>query len=195
MEKQAVSSALCLFVREKWVLIIAASEKLTHHTAPSNTTRRRVTSWQTAGSSERLRSYEGRRLQTCVCVCSWSPVRYLLSPAWCVTQSHSIVKEGDRRVIGHKYRIHLITAACMLVAMETINKGLNAPEACVISAASFEVRGAQSQKSQVTLSLTGCVPSRHTKGHTVTDSAVKHTHTVVNTDMCQHVTQSNSIIN
>ncbi len=43
----------------------------------------------------------------------------------------------------------------MLGALEIIAIGLHTPEACVISAASFEVREAQSQNSQVTLSPAG----------------------------------------
>lgn len=71
--------------------------------------------------------------------------------------------------------IYLITAAFMLVALEIIDIGLHTPEACVLSVASFEVRGPQSQNAQVTLSPPGCVPTT-LRGHTVTDTAVKHTH-------------------
>ena len=61
----------------------------------------------------------------CVCVCV-VPSEISSFPG--LETSQGIVDKGD---------IYLITAVCMLVALEIVDIGLQTPEACVISAASF----------------------------------------------------------
>lgn len=93
-------------------------------------------------------------------------------------------------IVEKKGDIHLITAGCMLAALDYAVLGLHTPEACVISWASFDVRDPNSQNfSSHAISTRLC--SAMLTGYTITDTVGN----LVNTDVQQRFTPSSSVAN
>lgn len=167
MEKQAMNLAVwCSAFRERAARpqrssVEAFSFWKTH--TPHTDSRHHRTLSHTGGLTDGSLVRETSLLWRRVCVSVWGPQCDIIFLWPGESLGVSIVEKGD---------IYLITAGCMLAALDIIDIGLHTPEACVISAASFEVRHPKSQNvSSHAISARVC-PTTLT-GHTITDTAGK----------------------